>query len=136
MMLVIMVAGVGAWPASYAVKAETSALRLRAKSQGVGELFQNVVSIIFNIVLPYMYNPDAGYLRGKMGFIWAGFCALAAALTWLYVPEMKGRSVLDIDAMFAEGLKARDFAKWRGNADAAVLAEEKREAAAGRGDEA
>jgi hypothetical protein len=130
MMLVVITAGVGAWPASYAVKAETSALRLRAKTQGVGELFHNVASIIFNVILPYMYNPDAGYLRGKMGFVWAGFCVFAAAVTWLLVPEMKGRSVLDIDAMFAEGLKAREFKTWSGNADAAVLAQQKRQEAA------
>ena len=122
MMLVIITAGVGAWPASYAVKVETSALRLRAKTQGVGELFHNVASIVFNLVLPYMYNPDAGYLRGKIGFVWGGICFFTAVITYLVVPEMKGRSVLDIDHMFALGLRARDFKKWQGNADAAALA--------------
>ena len=123
MMLVVITAGVGAWPASFAVKVETSALRLRAKTQGVGELFHNIASIVFNLVLPYMYNPDAGYLRGKMGFVYGGICLFTAVVTWLVVPEMKGRSVLDIDHMFSLGLKAKDFKKWQGNADAAALAE-------------
>lgn len=123
MMLVVITTGVGAWPASFAVKVETSALRLRAKTQGIGELFQNIASIVFNLVLPYMYNPDAGYLRGKMGFIYGGFCLFTAVMTWWIVPEMKGRSVLDIDHMFSLGLKAKEFKKWQGNADAAVLAE-------------
>ena len=123
MMLVIITAGAGAWPASYAVKVETSALRLRGKTQGVGELFQNIVSIVFNLVLPYMYNPDSGYLRGKMGFVYGGLCLCTAAITWWIVPEMKGRSVLDIDHMFGIGLKARDFKGWEGNADAAAQVE-------------
>lgn len=123
MMLVVITAGVGAWPASFVVKVETSALRLRAKTQGVGELFHNIASIVFNLVLPYMYNPDAGYLRGKMGFVYGGICLFTAVVTWWIVPEMKGRSVLDIDHMFSLGLKAREFKKWEGNADAAALAE-------------
>ncbi len=123
MMLVVISAGVGAWPASFAVKVETSALRLRAKTQGAGEFVHNVASIVFNVILPYMYNPDAGYLRGKMGFVFGGICLFTAVVSWLVIPEMKGRSVLDIDHMFSLGLKARDFKKWRGNADAAALAE-------------
>jgi Sugar (and other) transporter len=123
MMLVVITAGVGAWPASFAVKVETSALRLRGKTQGVGELFHNVASIVFNLTLPYMYNPDAGYLRGKMGFVYGGICLFTAVVTWLIVPEMKGRTVLDIDQMFSLGLKAREFKKWEGNADAAARAE-------------
>ena len=135
MMLVIITAGVGAWPASYAVKVETSALRLRAKTQGVGELSHNVASIVFNLILPYMYNPDAGYLRGKMGFVYGGICVFTAVVTWLVVPEMKGRTVLDIDHMFSIGLKARDFKKWEGNVDAAAMAQVAKDAQRQRGSE-
>lgn len=122
-MLIVITAGVGAWPASYTVKVETSALRLRGKTQGVGELFQNIASIVFNIILPYMYNPDSGYLRGKMGFVYGGICLCTTVVTFWIVPEMKGRSVLDIDYMFSIGLKAKDFKKWQGNADAAAKGE-------------
>ncbi|EQL01872.1 alpha glucoside transporter [Ophiocordyceps sinensis CO18] len=38
MILVVVVAGLGVWPASYTVGSETSSLHLRARSQGVGWL--------------------------------------------------------------------------------------------------
>lgn len=37
-MIVVFAAGVGVWPASYAVASEASALRLRSKTQGIGWL--------------------------------------------------------------------------------------------------
>lgn len=35
-MIVVFAAGIGVWPASYAVASEASALRLRSKTQGIG----------------------------------------------------------------------------------------------------
>lgn len=38
MMIVVFAAGIGVWPATYAVASEVSALRLRSKTQGIGWL--------------------------------------------------------------------------------------------------
>lgn len=109
LMVTIITFSLGAWPASYAIAGEASSLRLRAKTQGLGILCYNVASIIFNLILPYIYNPDSGDLRAKTGFVYAGFCLLAGAGTWFWVPEMKGRSVGEIDVMFEMRIKTRDF---------------------------
>lgn len=111
LMVTIITFSLGAWPASYAIAGETSSLRLRAKTQALGILSYNVASIIFNLILPYIYNPDSGDLRAKTGFVYAGFCLLAFVGTWLWVPEMKGRSVGEIDVMFEMRIKARDFVR-------------------------
>lgn len=110
-MVIIITCSLGAWPASYAVAGETSSLRLRAKTQGLGILSYNVANIIFNLILPYIYNPDSGNLRAMTGFVYAGFCLLAVAGTWVLVPEMKGRSVGEIDVMFEMKVSTRDFAR-------------------------
>lgn len=68
---------------------------------------------IWSVILPYMYNPDAGNLKAKIGFVMAGFAAVGVILAWLFVPEMKGRSPMDIDRMFALGLPTRSFKNWR-----------------------
>jgi hypothetical protein len=69
-------------------------------------------NVVFNLVLPYIYNTDEGDLKGKTGFVYAGLCFIACAVTWLIVPEMKGRSALEIDAMFEANLPCRQFKHW------------------------
>ncbi|KAJ5291053.1 hypothetical protein N7478_000304 [Penicillium angulare] len=112
MMAVVIVCGMGAWPASYAVSGEASSLRLRAKTQGLGVLAYMLSNVVFNLVLPYIYNTDEGDLKGKTGFVYAGLCFIACAVTWLIVPEMKGRTTLEIDTMFEASLSTRAFAHW------------------------
>lgn len=114
MMLTIIVCGIGVWPASFAISAETSSLQLRAKSQGIGWFFSALSTTVAGLVLPYVFNPDEGNLRGKTGFTYAASCLVGAAVSWYLIPEMKGRSVSEIDRMFEEGLKAREFVRWRG----------------------
>lgn len=109
---VTLVCGLGCWPAAYAIMGETSALRLRAKTQAVGGVSQQVSSIVFKFLLPYVFNPDAGSLRAKTGFVYTVLCAVGTLGTWLYVPEMKGRNALEIDHMFDIGLKTRQFKQW------------------------
>ncbi|RYP34948.1 hypothetical protein DL767_004025 [Monosporascus sp. MG133] len=126
MNLIIVVCGVGCWPAGYAIMGETSSLRLRAKSQAVGGVWAQISSIVMTFVLPYIFNPDAGNLKAKTGFVFAGLSAIAVIVSWIYIPEMKGRSVGEIDEMFRLDLSARNFKKWRGNVDqTGVVAEEK-----------
>ncbi|BCR93398.1 uncharacterized protein AKAW2_10444A [Aspergillus luchuensis] len=109
---VITACGIGAWPASYAVGGEASSLRLRAKSQGLGWFVAGLSSVVFNLILPYIFNPDQGALRGKTGFVCAGFSAIALVGTWLYLPEMKDQAPSEIDDMFGAVVPARQFRKW------------------------
>lgn len=113
MMITIVVCGLGVWPASYAIAAETSSLQLRAKSQGIGWFFSALSTTVAGLVLPYVFNPDEGDLRGKTGFTYAASCLVGAVVSWYLVPEMKGRSVGEIDRMFESGLRAREFKRWR-----------------------
>jgi hypothetical protein len=107
-----VICGMGAWPASYAVNGEASSLRLRAKTQGLGVLCYMLSNVVLNIVLPYIYNTDAGDLKGKTGFVYAGFCLLAFTVTWFLIPEMKGHTPLEIDAMFDAKLPRAEFKNW------------------------
>ncbi|KAF2676657.1 MFS general substrate transporter [Lentithecium fluviatile CBS 122367] len=114
MMLTIITAGVGVWPVSFAVAAEASSLQLRAKTQGLGWTVSAFSTALSGIALPYVFNPDAGNLRGKVGFTYVSSCGVAVVLSWFLLPEMKGRSVGEIDRMFEMGLGGREFGVWRG----------------------
>jgi hypothetical protein len=124
MMITIVVCGLAVWPASFAVSAETSALQLRAKTQGLGWMVSAFTSAVAGLVLPYIFNPDAGNLRGKVGFVYVGVCLIGAGVSWLIVPEMKGRSIGEIDRMFELKLPARKFASFRMTEDSTTVAEE------------
>jgi hypothetical protein len=113
MMLTIITAGTGVWPVSFAIAAETSSLQLRAKTQGLGWSVSAFSTAVSGFALPYVFNPDAGNLRGKVGFTYVVSCVVAVVLSWYWLPEMKGRSVGDIDEMFERGLGAREFERWR-----------------------
>ncbi|KAJ5936196.1 hypothetical protein N7454_005494 [Penicillium verhagenii] len=112
LIVVVIVCGLGAWPASYAITGEASSLRLRAMTQGIGVLCYMLSNVVLSLILPYIYNTDEGDLKGKTGFVYAGLCVIACAATWAIVPEMKGRSALEIDAMFEAGLPCRQFESW------------------------
>jgi hypothetical protein len=113
MMAVVVVCGLGAWPASYAVSGETSSLRLRAKTQGIGVLCYMLSNVVFNLILPYIYNIDAGDLKGKTGFVYAGLCLLTFVITWLIIPEMKDRTTFEVDSMFEANLPCSEFKHWK-----------------------
>lgn len=111
MILIIAVASLGVWPASYVVSSEVSALTLRAKTSGVGWLLGGIGRAGFDLGMPYLYNSDASSanLGGKIGFVFFGTCIIGFTLTWFFVPELKGRSALEADRLFAKKVPAWRF---------------------------
>ncbi|KAJ5701104.1 Major facilitator superfamily domain general substrate transporter [Penicillium malachiteum] len=130
MMIITMVCGLGIWPASHVVAAETSSLQLRAKTQGIGWLTSGIATGAFSICLPYIYNADKGDLKAKTGFVMAGFSAVAIVAVWFFVPEMKGRSPMEIDRMFALQLPTRSFKSWRSHVSPEKSTDLRRESSA------
>ncbi|RAL12918.1 proton myo-inositol cotransporter [Aspergillus homomorphus CBS 101889] len=110
--LVVVASGTGAWPATYAVGAETSSLRLRAKTQGLGWFVNCLSTGVAGLVLPYIFNPDQGALISKTGFLFFASCVVAAVVTWFIVPEMKARTPAEIDRMFENRLPTKEFRRW------------------------
>ncbi|GAB7362230.1 hypothetical protein MBLNU230_g2255t1 [Neophaeotheca triangularis] len=100
----------GPAPASWVIIGETSSIRLRPLTTGIGRGCYYIVNIPCIFLASYMLNPTGGNLGGKSGYVWAGtgLCCLIAAFIWL--PEMKGRSYREIDIMFKRRIPAR---KWK-----------------------
>lgn len=66
-----------------------------------------------NLVLPYLYNPDALHLGAKTGFVLKGIAAVGVVLTYFFVPELKGRSALEIDRFFEKKVGSVGSTKWQ-----------------------
>ena len=112
-MLVVTISGLGSWPASQVVSTEASSLKLRSQTLAIGWFTAGVGTGVFAIILPYIYNPDEGNLRAKTGFVMMGIATVGFVLTWLIVPEMKDRTPMEIDRMFALRLPARRCKNWQ-----------------------
>ncbi|RYP71960.1 hypothetical protein DL769_004565 [Monosporascus sp. CRB-8-3] len=61
---------------------------------------------------PYFINPEALNWGPKYGYIWAPSCVIAALWIYFFLPEVKGRSLEEIDEMFEARIPARKFASY------------------------
>ena len=101
-MAIICTVGIGCWPASFVVAAETSSLTLRSKTGGIGWFLGGLIQGGFGCGTPFLYNPDAGNLGGKTGFVFAGTAAVGVVITYFLLPELKGKSAVEIDRVFSK----------------------------------
>lgn len=70
-----------------------------------------VIQWLVGFVFPYMFNPDAGNLGGKVGFIFGVTTMIGFIGCWFWLPETKDRTVAELDELYAAGVKPRHFHK-------------------------
>ncbi|KAK2041456.1 alpha glucoside transporter, partial [Colletotrichum somersetense] len=54
---------------AFSLLAETSASRLRAKTVAIGYASQNCINVMWQFVIPYIFNPDKVNLGAKLAFV-------------------------------------------------------------------
>lgn len=96
-------------PVCYALVPEIPAGRLRTRTVVLGRNLYNMINIVMNIIIPYMLNPSAWNWKAKAGFFYAGLCFLCGVWTFFRLPEPKGRTYAELDALFEQGVPARKF---------------------------
>ncbi|GKT52632.1 alpha-glucosides permease MPH3 [Colletotrichum spaethianum] len=101
----------GPAPASWVIIAETSSVRLRPLTTGIGRGAYYVVNIPCIFLATYMLNPTGVNLGGRCGYVWGATGFFCFAVSWLYLPEMKGRSFREIDILFKRRVPARQWEK-------------------------
>ncbi|KAE9964023.1 hypothetical protein BLS_008722 [Venturia inaequalis] len=109
-LLVSILFCLGPAPASWVIIGETSSVRLRPLTTGIGRGAYYLVNIPCIFLASYMLNTDKWNLGGKSGYIWAGTAFICTLLSWYYIPEMKHRSFREIDILFTRHVPAR---KWK-----------------------
>lgn len=96
-------------PICYCLVAEIPSSKLRTKTIIISRNVYNVAGIIIAVITPYMLNPTAWNWGAKTGFFWAGFCIASAIWCWFELPETKGKTFAELDALFAQSCPARKF---------------------------
>ncbi|KAG7529657.1 hypothetical protein FFLO_05501 [Filobasidium floriforme] len=94
---------------AYALTAEISSVRARAKTQSLSLFTNKILNFGLTFAVPYIYQ-EPGYLGAKTALIFAGTTALAIVWAFFMVPETAGRSAIDIDALYHAGVPPRKFA--------------------------
>lgn len=99
-------------PVCYALVAEVSSTRLKAKTIVLARNFYNVGGIVVNVLTTYQLTPkpNGWGWSAKSAFFWAGSCALCIVWIFFRLPEPKGRTYGEMDVLFERGVSARKFA--------------------------
>jgi SP family general alpha glucoside:H+ symporter-like MFS transporter len=101
----------GPAPASWVIIGETSAIRLRPLTTGIGRAAYYIVNIPCIFLSTYMLNPTGVNLGGRCGYVWGATGFLCFLLAYIWLPEMKGRSYREIDILFNRHVQARKWSK-------------------------
>ena len=94
---------------TYSIVTEIPSSRLRTKTVALGRCLYNVIGIMNGIVTPRMLNPSAWNWKGKAGFFYGGLCWVCWVWSFFRVPEPKGRTYGEMDALFEKRVSAREF---------------------------
>ncbi|CAN6673570.1 hypothetical protein TRVA0_049S00144 [Trichomonascus vanleenenianus] len=97
-------------PICFPIVAETSSVKLRAKSTSLARSTYYVSNIIIGILNPYMINNSAWGWKGKTCFFYAGTCGVCFLWAYFRLPETAGRTYEELDVLFARRISARKFA--------------------------
>ena len=96
-------------PISYTIIAETSSVRLRALSTGVGRAAYCVAEIPMIYLASKMLNPTGWNLAGKCGYVWGGTAIVCWLMAFFFLPELKHRSYREAHILFNRRIPARKF---------------------------
>jgi hypothetical protein len=109
--MIIFFFGLSVGGAYTVVAAETSSVRLRAKTNSLGFFLNGLFSWAFNFFIPYLFNADQLNCGGKCGLFFFGLSLIGSLIVYLEIPEMKNRTYRELDEMFEQRLKTRAFKK-------------------------
>ncbi|KAJ9611680.1 hypothetical protein H2200_004864 [Cladophialophora chaetospira] len=102
--------GVGG--ASYPVATEVVSTRLRAWTVGSATAIGYLLAWLVSFCSPYFINPAELGLGAKYGYVWAGSNFACVIFFFFFMPEMKGRSLEELDEMFLNRVSVRNFRKY------------------------
>ncbi|KAK0380680.1 hypothetical protein CLIM01_01960 [Colletotrichum limetticola] len=99
-------------PYSWMVAGEAPSQRLRSYTFGVASACGYLLAWLVTFTTPYFINPSALNWGPRYGYIWFPSCIIAALWAFFFLPEFKGRTLEEINAMFIEQLSARKFRRY------------------------
>ncbi|ORX38012.1 general substrate transporter [Kockovaella imperatae] len=97
--------------------AEIGGLKMRKKIMAFGTACDVLAAFLVTFVTPYIL-PALGV---NIGWIFGGVAILCVPWGYLFFPELKGRSLEEVDELFEANLRAWQFSKYQTTGEASTL---------------
>lgn len=94
---------------SYVVLSEAAASRLKEKTNLLASVISVLTTFVTSFTIPYLINERYANLGAKVGFIYGAINVIMVVLTFFFIPELKGRTLEEVDQLFASGVPLRKF---------------------------
>ncbi|CAG1963118.1 unnamed protein product [Fusarium graminearum] len=110
-MMVIFTFGyaVGWAPTAHILSAEIPALTVRDMTYRSASVLNIATQFVVSFSLPYLLNKPYAALGSRVGFIFGSISLCSIIFAYFCVPDVSGRSLEEIDHLFASGLSLRKF---------------------------
>ncbi|KAJ9647499.1 hypothetical protein H2204_000128 [Knufia peltigerae] len=93
------------------VGSEIGGIQMRKKLMGWGVAIDVLAAFLVTFFTPYLQAGPHVQLGAKVGYVFMGLAALSFFFFVLFMPELKGRSLEEVDELFERKLWAWQFSK-------------------------
>ncbi|KAK6214311.1 Dolichyl-diphosphooligosaccharide-protein glycosyltransferase subunit dad1 [Pestalotiopsis sp. IQ-011] len=104
------------------VCAEVPTLAVREKTVTVATFSGFSTSVLITFVSPFIQDSGYGNLQGKIAFVWGAGSIVAAVWAFFVLPELKGRTLEELDELFQKRVGVMDFGRFQTTGAGATLA--------------
>lgn len=94
------------------VSAEVATAQLREQTLTLATFTSFALAVAVTYISPYIQDAGYGNLQGKIGFVWGSGSIIALLFVLFYVPELKGRTMEEIDEMFDKKVSVWNSGKY------------------------
>ncbi|KAM0295982.1 hypothetical protein ACHAPM_010699 [Fusarium culmorum] len=96
-------------PTAHILSAEIPALTVRDMTYRSASVLNIATQFVVSFSLPYLLNKPYAALGSRVGFIFGSISLCSILFAYFCVPDVSGRSLEEIDHLFASGLSLRKF---------------------------
>ncbi|KAH8901337.1 general substrate transporter [Thozetella sp. PMI_491] len=93
------------------IGSEIGGTQMRKKLLGWGVIIDVLAAFLVTFFTPYLQNGPRIQLGAKVGYIFMGLAALSFFFFVFFTPELKGRSLEEVDELFEQKLWAWQYSK-------------------------
>lgn len=109
---------------------EAASTRVKEKTNLLACVISVLTTFLTSFTIPYLINAQYAGLGGKVGFVYGSICAVMFVMAFLFIPELKNRSLEEVDQLFASGASLRKFGSIKTERAEQIYVEEIHEAKA------
>jgi len=88
---------------------EAASLRVKEKTNLLAMVISVLTTFVTSFSTPYLINAQYANLGGKLGYVYGIINFLVVVGVFFFIPELKGRSLEEVDQLFASDAPIRKF---------------------------